>query len=379
MSELNDNAKNLDHVSTRFEGLTKPLRILSFLQELPETEIHIHMEAMLTVETALELIKKNNLQSELEIHNEDQLYERFQVNNINDFIQVFHVLQRVHKTEEDFRYLVRDVKNYCKRNNIYYIEVFLAPTQFIKNGLDFAEMVWVINDEINRKDSNSHEVDIKLLIDVSRNYGETNAMRNLDLAIENKTGCIIGIGIGGAENLPEADARYFKRVFEKAVNNGLKVVAHAGEVMGAEFIWETIKELNIARIGHGISAVYDEKLMNYLKETQIPLEICPTSNIFTQKFVKKLSEHPIRTFYDRGLNVTVNCDDPSIFGVELNDEYLNIYKHCGFTLQEILQLIKNNLYATFMPKEDKDKNWLYVMSEVERLRVKYNIDINEQK
>ncbi|MFW5799187.1 MAG: adenosine deaminase [Spirochaetota bacterium] len=354
--------------------LTKPLRILAFLQELPETEIHLHMEAMISIDTILMLLQKNKLCEKLGIHNEDEIYEKFEVKNINDFIQVFYLIQSVFCEEEDFRYLVKDVKRYCKRNNLYYAEIFLAPTKFIKNGLSFEKFINIIDYELKKNDEEiAHNVEIKLLIDVSRNYGTENAMNNLDLVINNKTDSIIGIGIGGAENLPGAEAGNYKKVFDKAVDNGLKVVAHAGEVTGPELIWETLKELNVSRIGHGISAIYDEKLMDYLKERQIPLEICPTSNIFTQKYVKELSKHPIREFYDRGLFVTVNCDDPSVFGVELNDEYLNLYKYCNFTIPEIIVLIKNNLYATFLPKEEKDRRWKNVIQEIKRLKIKYNI------
>jgi adenosine deaminase len=364
--------KNIEELSKQ---LTMPLRILTFLQELPETEIHIHMEAMVTVETILMLIRKNNLSDKLNIHNDDQLYEKFQVNNINDFIQVFYLIQSVIKTEEDFIYLVKDAKNYCRRNNIYYAEIFLAPTMFIKNGLSFEKFIYIIDEELKNKKDDDFNCEIKILLDVSRNYGTDNAMNNLDLLLKHRTESVIGIGLGGAENLDGADAKNFKSVYNKAIENGLNVVAHAGEVTGPELIWETIRELNISRIGHGISAIYDDKLIDYLKEKQIPLEICPTSNLFTQKYVKELSHHPIREFYDRGLYVTVNSDDPSIFGVELNDEYLNLYKYTNFTISEIIHLIKNNLYATFLTQEKKDEHWKGVEKEIVRLAQKYEIDI----
>jgi adenosine deaminase len=374
---INPNKKqiNPDELKNQIEKLTKPIRILTFLQNVPETEIHIHLEAMINIDTILTLIEKNKLNDELKIYSEDEIYEKFQVENINDFIQVFYLIQSVFKEEEDFRYLVKDAKKYCKRNNIYYAEIFHAPTKFIKNGLKFEKFIKIIDEEIKKEDLD-HKVDIKLIIDVSRNYGAENAMNIVDMVIENKLESIIGIGIGGAENLPGAEAKNYKQAFKKAFANELKIVAHAGEVTGPELIWETLKELNVSRIGHGISAIYDEKLMDYLKERQIPLEICPTSNIFTQKYVKELQQHPIREFFDRGLNVTVNSDDPSIFGVELNDEYLNLYKYCGFSLKEIIQLIKNNLYATFLPKKDKDELWICVTEEINRLKDIYNIEID---
>jgi len=364
----------LDKIDSNIETfLTKPLRILSFLEELPETEIHIHMEAMINIDTILTLVEKNKLHNELNIHNEDEIYEKFQVSNINEFISVFHLIQSVFKTEEDFRYLIKDVKDYCQHNNIYYIETFLSPTKIIQNGLSFEKFIKIIDEEI-KNNNHPHKVDIKILIDVSRNFGVENAMNNLDLTLKHKVESVIGIGIGGAENIEGADAKNFKTIFDKARQNGLKTVAHSGEVMGPESIWETIKELKPSRIGHGISAIYDERLLEYLKEQQIPLEICPTSNTFTQKYVKELQKHPIRKFFDKGLNVTINCDDPSIFGVELNDEYLNLYKYCNFNIKEIILLIKNNLYATFLTKKEKNEYWKLVEKEIVRLKEKYHIE-----
>jgi adenosine deaminase len=134
-------------------------------------------------------------------------------------------------------------------------------------------------------------------------------------------------------------------------------VAHAGEDIGPQSIWDAIRILKASRIGHGISAIQDEELMDYLAEKQIPLEICPTSNLFTRKYVTKLTNHPIRAFYDRGLKVTVNTDDPSVFDVELVGEYMNLMNGGFFKIEEIVTLIRNGLFSTFLPVREKAARW----------------------
>ena len=166
------------------------------------------------------------------------------------------------------------------------------------------------------------------------------------MTLKHKTDSIIGIGLGGSES--QGPAEEFAGVFKKAVAAGLQVVAHAGEDVDSRSIWNTLKLLKATRIGHGISAAADTRLMRYLAEKQIPLEICPTSNIFTQKYVQRMEDHPIRDFFDKGINVTLNTDDPTLFGIDLVEEYYNLYQDLDFTLEELFQVMKNTVFASFM-------------------------------
>jgi len=145
------------------------------------------------------------------------------------------------------------------------------------------------------------------------------------------------------------------------------VVAHAGEDIGPESIWRAIKDLHIERIGHGISAIQDDVLLAYLKDTQIPLEVCPKSNIITGRYVSSYQDHPIRAFFDMGLNVTLNTDDPTIFGAELVDEYMNLISNNIFSFKEVLKLMQNTLEATFLQKEEKAKIWKTCLSSLSKL------------
>ncbi len=126
---------------------------------------------------------------------------------------------------------------------------------------------------------------------------------------------------------------------------------------GTESIWSAINDLGVSRIGHGTSAIKDEVLMDYLRDNRIPLEICPTSNVITGKYVKKIKNHPLKEYFLRGIIVTINTDDPVLFNVELTDELMNLCLHLGFKFSDIIEIIKNNLYASFLSKAQKNEYW----------------------
>jgi len=324
------------------------------LGAIPKTEIHLHIEGMASVDTIWSLKEKHNITLP-GIKSKNDITNRFKVKNLDDFIDLFlNVIQNCFREEHDLDYLITDTRDYLERNNIFYAEVFFAPSKFVMNGFSFSDMMTHLDNGaamIKEKDNR----DVKFFIDVSRSFGPENAMKNLKLTLENPRPSIIGIGLGGSES--KGPAEEYEEVFRVARENGLKVLAHAGEDVGPESIWSALNSLKVSRIGHGISAIFDEKLEKHLEENKIPLEVCPMSNIFTGKYASSYTDHPIRKLYDDGLYVTVNSDDPTIFGAELNDEYYNLLKYGVFTLEEIFLLIKNNLFATFMTEKEKELRW----------------------
>ena len=329
-------------------------KLRSLLLEIPKTEIHLHLEAVASVDTIWTLMKRHNI-SHADISSKSDLKKKFNITSLTEMIDLFiNVIQNCFREESDIELLIDDANSYLKKNNIVYAEIFFSPSMFLKNGLEFEQMAerLVSGSARIKKDSN---ITVYFIIDVSRTFGIENAQKNLDLTLNNRSDAIIGIGLGGAEE--SGPARDYVDVFERAITEGFHVVAHAGEVIGPESVWDALQLLKAERIGHGISSIFDEKLVSHLAATQIPLEICPTSNIFTQKYVKQLEEHPIRPFFDSGVNVTVNTDDPTLFGVDLVDEYIRLANRDFFTSKEIIQLVKNNIYATFLPSNRKDELW----------------------
>ena len=324
------------------------------LTDIPKAEIHLHLEGLASVDTIWALMNENKVSVE-GINSREELQKRFQVKSLDEFISLFiNVIQNCFKKDSDFDFLIRDARDYLKRNNIVYAEIFFAPTKFLLNGFHFDNMIRILDEGAERLKLEDG-LNVNFIIDVSRSYGIENAKKNFELTLTHRAEHIIGIGLGGAES--QGPARLFKDIFQKARKNGLRVVAHAGEDIGPESIWEALEELGSERIGHGISAITDEGLMNYLMQTRTPLEICPTSNLFTRKFVKTLKEHPIKDFYDRGICVTVNTDDPTLFNIELIQEYMNLLNNGIFKPSELLSIVKNTVFATFQEKAAKDTLW----------------------
>jgi adenosine deaminase len=322
-----------------------------FLLGMEKAEIHLHVEGLVSVDTIWELMIKNNIKYD-DIKTKEDIKNKFSIKTLEEFLYLFiNIIQNSFRTEDDVKLLVRDAGEYLRANNIVYAELFLAPTKLVKMGLDFKKIVEIM-DEGARQVKKIYNIDMKFIIDVSRTFGIENAMNNLNLTINNKVPSVIGIGLGGSEiNGP---AREYKEVFDKARAHGLHIVAHAGEDAGPESVWDTINYLQAERIGHGISSILDEKLMDYLSEKQIPIEVCPSSNLFTRKYVKNIREHPVKTFFNKGMKVTINSDDPTLFSTNLIDEYKILYGNNIFTKDEIIVLINNTIDATFLSGKEKE-------------------------
>lgn len=322
----------------------------SFFKKVPKAEIHIHIEAVIKLESVKKLYKQNTGEE----MSDKELNDIFSYNDLNGFIQAFIKVQNLLVSVEDFNIVFDDLKDYLLNNGISYCEAFFAPTAFLKKGFKYEEMVKIFKKKIAQIKEETGIV-VKLLMDVSRTFGLENAMNNYELLKKYPCDDIIGIGLGGAES--KGAAKDYAPVFELAEKEGFKVVAHAGEDVGPESIWDAINLCHSQRIGHGITAIQDEKLMDYLVKTQIPLEVCITSNTFTKKIVQEAKKHPIKTFFEKGMKVTVNTDDPVFFKSDLLNEYWICYKELNFTMDEIKQLIINSFESTYLPENEK-RTWI---------------------
>ncbi len=316
------------------------------MEKIPKTEIHIHIEAVITLASVSKLYKKR---FGTEMSKED-MAALFSYDDLNGFIQAFLKVQDLLISVDDFNLVFDDLCDYLVKNGIVYCEAFFAPTAFLKKGFDYQQMVSVFSAKI-KEIKEKHNITIKLLMDVSRTFGLENAMHNYNLLKEFPCDDIIGIGLGGAE--AKGQAKDFAPVYEKAISDGFKVVAHAGEDVGPESIWDSINLLHSQRIGHGITAIQDEKLMEELAEKQIPLELCITSNTFTKKVVKEAKDHPAKIFFNKNIPITINTDDPVFFKTTLLDEFWICYNELGFSLDEIKTLVKNSFKYSFMNEDEK--------------------------
>ena len=342
------------------------LEILEFLKKVPKTEVHLHIEACVSQKILLELIEKNKLN----IKKED-LLKKYDFSSLDQFIDLFLFIQSLFQKEEDLNYMILGLKEYMIKQRIIYAEVFFSPTRFVQKGFSFQRIVEILVNGI-RELKKKYNLEVKLILDVSRTFGVENAESNLENLIKYKQKEIIGIGMGGAErNNPSKD---YSEVFQKAKDEGLKTVVHAGEDLGPEEVWNSIKYLKPHRIGHAVTASLDERLMDYLSEHQIPIEVCLSSNVLITDLVKEYEDHPIRKFYDKNMLVCINTDDPEIFQTDLINEYFKVYKHLGFDLEELTQLLRNGLKSIF----NLEKNFMLDSFEHEVKNIKKTININKR-
>jgi len=337
--------------------------VLEFLRKLPKTEVHLHIEACISKETIIKILENHK-----EKYNREEIEKLYQFKNLNEFIKLFLFILDSIKKPEDFEFIFENLKQYLIKNNIKYAEVFYAPSRLIQNGLEFKEIARIL-DYLAKECMLEGGPEVKFLVDVSRTFGPENASKNLNRLLEAKTDTHIGIGLGGAELM--GPARDYKDVFAQARAEGLHCVAHSGEDDGPWSIWDTVRILKAERIGHGTSAIQDPDLLEYLKDKQIPIEICLTSNLFTGKYVRRPEDHPVRRYYDLGIICCINTDDPEIFNVDLTQEYYKLYKHLNFSITEIVDLIRMGVESTFY--HSKNKLWNEFKQEIKLLREEYQL------
>jgi len=337
--------------------------ILDFLRKLPKTEIHLHIEACISKETIIKILQDHKENFDIE-----EIEKLYQFKNLNEFIKLFLFILDSIKKPEDFQFIFENLKHYLVKNNIKYAEVFYAPSRLIQNGLEFREIARTL-DYLAKECVLEGGPEVKFLVDVSRTFGPENASKNLKRLLEAKVDTHIGIGLGGAELM--GPARDYKDIFAQARAEGLHCVAHSGEDDGPWSIWDTVQILKAERIGHGTSAIQDPDLLEYLRDKQIPIEICLTSNLFTGKYVRRPQDHPVRRYYDMGIICSINTDDPEIFNVDLTQEYYKLYKYLNFSITEIIDLIRMGVDSTF--KNNKFLLWKSFEKEIQNLREEYQL------
>lgn len=344
-------------------------RISDFIASLPKTEIHLHAEATVSFESYFRLNEKYGADKSLKSPSDFQ--RLLEMDSLGVMLKNFMFLQTLFRASEDFTCVVEDVAAYASRNNIYYLEVFVAPSMVLRQGdVDFEGIMDPLVQGFSSLYA-SGGPDVRLLVDVSRSFGRDNAARNLSHLLayigRHPTDRVLGIGLGGQEIGNPCIA--YKDVFKAAHEAGLHTVAHAGEEVGPESIRDAVLELGAQRIGHGTSAIQDDDLMKILKERRIPLEVCPTSNIVTGKYVRRYEEHPLKEFFRRGLQVTLNTDDPDLFAVELNGEYEKTYDNLGIGAKGVVKLLENGIRASFMEEGAKKQALERLKAAIGRLQM----------
>jgi adenosine deaminase len=318
---------------------------MTWHDRIPKVELHVHLEGAIPHEALFALIQKYG--GDPSVPDVAALAKRFEYKNFVQFIEAWSWKNQFLHEYEDFTHIAKLTAQDMAAQGIRYAEMFFSPSLFVRHhGVKVQELTRAVRTGL----SQVPEIEVALIADLVRDYGPESEMRTLLKLAEVKESGVIGIGIGGSEH--EYPPAPFKNLYEKARSLDLHTTAHAGEAEGCHGIWEAVRELRVERIGHGTSAWQDPALLAYLAGHHIPLELCPVSNVRTRA-VKSLAEHPTRQYFEAGVTVSVNSDDPKMFQTSLADEYRLLEQVCGCTKAEICRLIVMAVDASWLPEERK--------------------------
>ena len=317
-----------------------------WLNDLPKIELHLHLEGTLEPELMFELAKRNSIP--LAFSSVKEVKEAYQFSNLQDFLDIYYQGAQVLLHEQDFYDLTWAYLLKCKEQNVLHIEPFFDPQTHTDRGVPFKVVINGISDALADAEERLG-ITSKLIMCFLRHLDETSAIETLKASSE-YTDYIYGVGLDSSEkgNPPEK----FSNVFNAAKDMGYKLVAHAGEEGPASYIWSSLDILKIERIDHGIRATDDPELMLRLINNQIPLTICPLSNVKLKVF-EEMSSHTILEMLEQGVCVTVNSDDPSYFGGYMTENFISLYDNLSLSKGQALRLVKNSIDASFAPKKRK--------------------------
>jgi len=326
------------------------MSLLEFIKKSPKAELHLHIEGTLEPELMLALAKRNNIQ--IPFKNINEAKEAYNFSNLESFLKTYYEGAKVLIKEQDFFDLTWAYALKCKEDNIVHTEIFFDAQTHTDRGINFDIVINGIYKALQKAEK-EFDLSFKIIMCFLRHLDEKEGFKILDQALAHKDK-IYGVGLDSSEmgNPPSK----FEKLFKKAEENNFITVAHAGEEGPPEYMWEALNLLNVKRIDHGVQCLKDEKLVEKLSKNQIPLTVCPLSNIKLRVF-NKLEEHNLKKMLDKKLMVMVNSDDPAYFGGYLNKNLIETQAALNLSKDEIKTLLVNSFKSSFLNEEEK-KEWI---------------------
>jgi len=330
---------------------------------MPKVELHIHLEGSIRPATLLELARRNRVQ--LPAATIEGLHKWYHFRNFDHFVEIYGIMSSSIRSTEDIEFVAREFLSGQAAQGIRYSEVTYTPfTHYRSKGLAFRDQLAALNRARAWAEAELG-VSMQLVLDFARKASLEEADTVADWAIESMDDGVVALGLGGAE--AGYSATKFNAVFERARAAGLARTPHAGETVGPESIWSAVRELDATRIGHGVRCLEDPALVEHLRARQIPLEVCPSSNVCL-RVIPSLAEHPLPQLLDAGLYVTISSDDPPMFNTTLTGEYLAVAKAFNFGHDAIERLALNAVRATLLLPAEKARLEAEFAAEFTRLR-----------
>ncbi len=322
----------------------------TFVLALPKVELHVHLVGSASAETVLSLARRHPERGVPT--SEEGLREFYVFSDFPHFLAVYRAVSLLISEPEDIADLVRGIGRDLAAQNVRYVELQVSPYPFQRLGMPDAVISEALS--VGARDALArYGVRIGYIVDFPGHDAGNDARPALRFALENPPAGLVGFGIGGLEAGRAPYTEVIRSVFGSAAAAGLHCIPHAGETTGPEAVWEAIEFLQAERIGHGIGSLDDPSLLWYLADRQLPVDVSPTSNVCT-RCVPSIAEHPLRAMVDAGLLVTLNSDDPPMFGTSLSNEYLVAGRDLGFSAAELAGLAANGVRASFLDPAAKE-------------------------
>ena len=332
-----------------------PRQMEAFIHGIPKAELHIHIEGTLEPELMFEFAAKNGCS--LSFESVADIRRAYNFRDLQSFLDLYYQGAQVLLDEDDFYRLTWAYLLKAADQNVRHTEIFFDPQTHTQRGVKFETVVQGIQRALRDAESQL-ALSSKLILCFLRHLSVADAMKTLEEALEFKD-WITAVGLDSSElGFPPEK---FAPVFDRARQEGFKTVAHAGEEGPAEYIWQALSLLKVERIDHGIRCVEDAALVEYLVKQQIPLTVCPLSNIKLGVF-DHLSQHNLIQMLKLGLCVTVNSDDPAYFGGYIEENFRALYETLGIDSQDIYKLARNSFRASFLDPAEK-KQYLSELDE----------------
>ncbi len=333
-------------------------RLSELLRAMPKAELHMHIEGSLEPELIFALAQRNQIS--LAYDSVEALRAAYAFTDLQSFLDIYYAGASVLLHEQDFYDMARAYLDRAVADNVVHTEIFFDPQTHTERGVP---METVINGLYRAcRDAQIEQgISSSLILSFLRHLSEESAMQTLEAALPLRDR-FIGVGLDSSElgNPPEK----FARVFARCRQLGLRLVAHAGEEGPPAYIWGALDALNVERIDHGVQSEQDALLMQRLVKEQIPLTVCPLSNL-KLCVVKDLADHNLPRLLAAGLKVMINSDDPAYFGGYVNENYTQLFAATGMGAPEAYQLARNSLEASFASESQKQE-WIARLDEVFR-------------
>jgi adenosine deaminase/aminodeoxyfutalosine deaminase len=321
-----------------------PPELSSFILALPKAELHLHLEGSVEPSTLLELRQRHGIEGATRA----EVEKLYSYKDFAGFLSAFKDVTGHLRSAEDYELITYRLMERLKLQNVLHAEVTVSVGVCLWRTQDFPALFEGL-ERGRRRGEKDFGVSLLWIFDAIRQFGAEKAQNVLDLAIQFRDHNVVAFGIGGDERAGPPE--WFTGVYPRAAEHGLHLTAHAGESVGPDSIWGALN-LKAERIGHGLTAEQDAELIEELAERQVPIEICVSSNLRTG-CCAELALHPVRRYFDQGLMLTLNSDDPAMFRTSLVEEYALVQEAFGFTNEHLRELARTSFEASFLPPEKK--------------------------